>query len=197
MMDPSQITTLVQFYGALADETRLKLIGLLALKPTCGQDLATQLGVSAPTVSHHIHKLKKLDLVSSVREDNTIFYALNTSKLQQLTKGIFAEEDTTPAPRKDERQKVISNFFKDGRLKDIPVQRKKKLYVFEEILKAFKADRDYAEPEVNEIITGYFSDFCTIRREFIVNGYMTRDKGTYRLNPPELWTADAKGSSGA
>ena len=64
MIDSTQINILVQFYGALADETRLKLIGLLALKPTCGQDLAIQLGVSAPTVSHHISKLKKLDLVS-------------------------------------------------------------------------------------------------------------------------------------
>lgn len=194
MIDPSQINTLVQFYGALADETRLKLIGLLALKPSCGQDLATQLGVSAPTVSHHIHKLKKLDLVTSVREDNTIFYALNTSKLQQLTKGIFAEEEPAPALRKDERQKVISNFFANGRLKDIPVQRKKKLYVFEEILKAFEPERDYTEPEVNQIITGYFEDFCTIRREFVVNGYMTRDKSVYRLNPPDLWSKDANAS---
>ena len=192
MIDPNKINTLVQFYGALADETRLKLIGLLALKPTCGQDLATQLGVSAPTVSHHISTLKKLDLVTSVREDNTIFYALDTTKLQQLTKGIFAEEESVPSPRKDEREKVISNFFIKGRLKDIPVQRKKKLYVFEEILKAFEPERDYTEPELNEMIKGYFDDFCTIRREFIVNGYMTRDKGIYRLNPPELWTTDAK-----
>ncbi|MBS3950032.1 MAG: metalloregulator ArsR/SmtB family transcription factor [Peptococcaceae bacterium] len=186
MIDPSQINTLVQFYGALADGTRLKLIGLLALKPTCGQDLAMQLGVSAPTVSHHISKLKKLDLVSSVREDNTIFYALNTARLQQLTKGIFAEESPS-APRRDERQKVISNFFANGRLKDIPVQRKKKLYVLEEILKAFVAERDYSEAEINDIIKGYFDDYCTIRREFIMNRYMSRDKGVYRLNPPELW----------
>lgn len=195
MIDPNQIDSLVQFYGTLADETRLKLIGLLALKPTCGQDLATQLGVSAPTVSHHISKLKKLDLITSVREDNTIFYALHTAKLQQLTKAIFAEEEATPVPRKDERQKVISNFFKNGRLKDIPVQRKKKLYVFEEILKAFEADRDYTEPEVNETIKVYFDDFCTIRREFIMNCYITRDKGIYRRNPPERWTSDSKAQS--
>lgn len=187
MIDPKQISTLVEFYGTLADQTRLKLIGLLALKPSCGQDLAVELGVSAPTISHHINKLKHLGLVTSVREDNTIFYSLNTTKLHELSKAIFAEEETALAPLKDERQKVLSNFFVNGKLKDIPVQRKKKLFVFEEILKAFAPDRDYLETEVNEIIKNYFNDFCTIRREFIMNRYMTRDKGVYRVNPPEMW----------
>ncbi|MBT9136874.1 MAG: Transcriptional repressor SdpR [Firmicutes bacterium] len=186
MIDPSRINTLVQFYGALADETRLKLVGLLALRPTCGQDLATELGVSAPTVSHHISKLKALGLVVSVREDNAIYYALNTAKLQHLAKEMFAE-DSRPAPPKDERQKVISNFFESGRLRCLPVQYKKKLYVLQELLKAFVPKRDYLETEVNEIIKMSFDDYCTIRREFVMNRYMDRDRGVYRLNPPELW----------
>lgn len=187
MIDTQLMDTLVEFYGIMADQTRLKMIGLLALKPTCGQDLAAELGVSAPTVSHHIAKLKKLELVTSVREENTVFYSLNTDRLQQLTKAIFKEDEPKPDKPRDEREKVLRNFFVNGRLKDIPVQRKKKLYVYEEILKAFRPDRDYPESEVNELIKGYFDDFCTIRREFIVNRYMTRDKGIYRVNPPELW----------
>ncbi|MBT9133985.1 MAG: hypothetical protein DDT39_01301 [Firmicutes bacterium] len=37
MLDSSRTETLVAFYGTPADATRLKLIGLLALKPMCGQ----------------------------------------------------------------------------------------------------------------------------------------------------------------
>lgn len=187
MIDSEQINSLVEFFGALADETRLRLIGLLALRPTCGQDLATALGVSAPTVSHHISKLKKLGLVNSVREDNTIFYSLDTTKLHQFSKAIFADDEPTLTQPRDERQKVIANFFTNGRLKDMPVQRKKKLIVLEEILKAFEEGKEYSEPEVNEIVKRFFDDFCTIRREFIINRYMSRDKGVYRLNPPEQW----------
>lgn len=183
MVDPSTVETLVAFYSALADATRLKLIGLLALKPMCGSDLANELAVSAPTVSHHIGKLKQLNLVKSVREDNTVYYSLNTERLHQLNRAVFREEEhsTSPRPRKDEREKVLCAFFSEGKLKEIPVQRKKKLYVFEEILKAFDPKRTYTEQEVNDIIKGYFHDYCAIRREFIINGYMSRDKGIYRM----------------
>jgi biotin operon repressor len=172
MLDSSRMESLVAFYGTLADATRLKLIGLLALKPMCGADLARELGVSAPTVSHHIGKLKALDLVKSVREDTAVYYSLQTERLHSLSKDIFGGEGT---------------FFAEGRLKDIPVQLKKRRYVYEEMLKAFDPARTYSEQEINEIIKRYHPDYCTIRREFIIYGYMSRDNGVYQVNPPEKW----------
>ncbi|MBS4054500.1 MAG: metalloregulator ArsR/SmtB family transcription factor [Thermaerobacter sp.] len=184
MVDVSRMEALVEFYGALADATRLKLIGLLAVKPMCGSELARELEVSAPTVSHHIGRLKRLELVKSVREDTTIYYALDTDRLHALNRSVFgeAENKDTPRPKRDERQKVLDAFFVGGRLKDLPVQRKKKLYALEEILKLFEPERIYTEDEVNEHIKTVFQDYCTIRREFIINGYMRRDKGMYQVN---------------
>lgn len=189
MLDSSRIESLVAFYGTLADATRLKLIGLLALKPMCGADLARELGVSAPTVSHHIGKLKALDLVKSVREDTAVYYSLQTERLHSLSKDIFGGEGLEPPyPKvKDERQKVFATFFAEGRLKDIPVQLKKRRFVYEELLKAFDPARTFSEQEINEIIKRYHPDYCTIRREFIIYGYMSRDKGVYQVNPPEKW----------
>jgi len=188
MLDSTRMETLVAFYGTLADATRLKLIGLLAVKPRCGADLARELGVSAPTVSHHIGKLKALELVQSVREDTTVYYSLHTERLHSLNKAIFGEDSEPAIPKaKDERQKVLATFFSGGLLKEIPVQLKKRRYVYEEMLKAFDAVRAYSEPEVNEVIKAYHPDYCTIRREFIINGYMRRDKGTYHLNPKDTW----------
>lgn len=190
MINPEQIETLVEFHKTLADETRLKMIGLLALRPTCGQDLAEQLGVSTPTVSHHISKLKKLDLVKSVRENNTIYYSLDVGKLNTLTKGILANEEpveAAPVVRGDERQKVLRNFMENGRVKEMPTQRKRRLYILEEILKSFSSDREYTENEVNEIIEAIYDDYCTVRREFIMFGYMERANGIYRVNPCDKW----------
>ncbi len=190
MVNPELIETLVEFHKTLADETRLKLVGLLALKPTCGQDLAEQLGVSTPTVSHHIGRLKKLDLVTSVRENNTIYYSINVQKLRELTKAILANEEPVepvPTQRPDERQKTLNNFMENGRVKEMPTQRKRRLYILEELLKGFATDRDYSEAEVNEIIEEKYDDYCTVRREFVMFGYMERDHGIYRVNAETKW----------
>lgn len=192
MINQELLGTLVEFHKILADETRLKLIGLLSLRPWCGQDLALELGVSAPTISHHIGKLKKLQLVNALREDNTIYYALDVGRLRELNRALLSQEDPAESvpvtkERLDERQKAIRDFFADDRLKALPAQRKKKLFVLEEILKAFESGREYQESEVNAVILRFFDDFCTIRREFIMNGYMRRDKGIYTVNPEEEW----------
>ncbi|MGE5652752.1 MAG: metalloregulator ArsR/SmtB family transcription factor [Bacillota bacterium] len=190
MVNPELIETLVEFHKTLADETRLKLVGLLALRPTCGQELAEQLGVSTPTISHHIGRLKKLDLVNSVRENNTVYYSINVQKLRDLTKAILAnEEPVEPAPmqRPDDRQKTLQNFMDNGRVKEMPTQRKRRLYILEELLKSFSTDRDYTEAEVNEMIKARYDDYCTVRREFIMFGYMERNNGIYRVNPETKW----------
>ena len=62
----------------------------------------------------------------------------------------------------------------------IPTQRKKREIVLSEILKQFEPDRTYTEKEVNEIIQRYHEDYCTIRREMIAFGMMTRHHETYK-----------------
>lgn len=87
-----------------------------------------------------------------------------------------------------ESQKVIDNFFtRDGKLKNIPSQRKKKLMVFEHLIKGLKMGKKYEEKELNEYIKQFHEDYATIRREFIINHYMYRENGIYELNPPEMW----------
>ena len=77
------------------------------------------------------------------------------------------------------RQKILRAFFEYGRLKSLPAQRKKKLVVLEEIVKAFEKNRVYTEREVNLIIADYFDDFCTIRRDMISEGLMERSSEGY------------------
>jgi excisionase family DNA binding protein len=83
--------------------------------------------------------------------------------------------------------KLAAPFFTvDGRLKSIPAQRKKRVAVLEVILQEFKQNRVYAESDVNEIIQRFHSDFCTIRREFIMEQMMVRKDGKYKLNSSYL-----------
>ena len=42
-------------------------------------------------------------------------------------------------------------------------------------------NRIYTEKEINEFIGRYHSDFCSIRREFIINKLMVRNAGKYKV----------------
>lgn len=83
---------------------------------------------------------------------------------------------------------VVNNFIdSNGYLRAIPSQLKKKLIIFEHIVKKLNEDELYTEKDINEHIKNFHMDFCTIRREFIVNGFMSRNKGVYKLNPKDTW----------
>lgn len=58
--------------------------------------------------------------------------------------------------------------------------------MLEEIAKAFEEGKIYSEREVNIIIADFHDDFCTIRRDMISEGLMTRMTGGIGgcLNPP-------------
>jgi DNA-binding transcriptional ArsR family regulator len=56
---------LLTFFKALSDETRLKIVGLLAQESYSGEQLAAILNKKPATVSHHISKLAEAGLVST------------------------------------------------------------------------------------------------------------------------------------
>lgn len=82
--------------------------------------------------------------------------------------------------RLDERAKAEKAFFKNGRLVEIPAQRKKRVYILERLLAEFDPVRVYPESEVNEVLRRFHSDVCTLRREFILEKMMVRSGGKYK-----------------
>ncbi|MDZ5470531.1 metalloregulator ArsR/SmtB family transcription factor [Bacillus sp. 31A1R] len=188
-----QLNRLVAFHKTLGDPTRIRIINLLAKGPLHGQAIAGKLGLTPPTITHHLNKLREVSLVYDRRDKNTVYFHLNTSVLNQAAKSLLDLADTKGENIKMqevnvEKQKVIENFFtKEGKLKNIPAQRKKKLFVFEHIIRGLKMGKKYEEKELNEYIKQFHEDYATIRREFIINQYMYRENGIYELNPEEMW----------
>jgi DNA-binding transcriptional ArsR family regulator len=76
---------LVRFYKALGDETRLKLVALLAQqepgRAMCVGRLARELGVTASAVSQHLRVLKDLGLVRGERRGYRLHYFLDLERL--------------------------------------------------------------------------------------------------------------------
>ncbi|MBL0385946.1 DUF2087 domain-containing protein [Tumebacillus sp. ITR2] len=88
----------------------------------------------------------------------------------------------------EEYEKAVRDFFtRDGKLKNIPSQRKKKLFIFEHMMAGLDPERAYQEKELDAYIHTFHDDHCTIRREFIINKYMSREDNVYKLNPSPLW----------
>jgi hypothetical protein len=187
-----QLGKSIAFFKAIGDATRFRIVSLLANGPLHGQAIAGKLGLTAPTITHHLQKLKEVNLVYQRRDKNTIYYHLNRSVLSHHGMALLQlakqKEERDMTSLELEKQKVIQNFFTpEGKLKAIPAQRKKKLIVFEHIIRGLEIGRKYEEKEINEYIKRFHEDYATIRREFIINHYMYRENGIYELNPKEMW----------
>ena len=70
----------------MADETRIKILHLLAQEELCVCDLAFLLETSLPAVSHHLRFLRTLNLVRTRREGKQVFYTLADEHVSQLLK---------------------------------------------------------------------------------------------------------------
>ncbi len=188
-----QLNKIVEFHKALGDLTRIRIIALLQQGPLHGQAIAEKLGLKPPTITHHMAKLREVGLIKEKRDKNTIYFSLNNKVLEFSAKAIMTVGTGGAASMEmsvtaEERSAIINNFFtKDGRLKNFPAQRKKKLVVLEHMAKGLKFGRVYQEKEINEYLKQFHEDYATLRRELIMCQYMYRENNQYELNPVELW----------
>lgn len=164
---------------ALADPTRLRLVAALLEQPACCEELAERLGLTAPTITHHLGKLDQAGLINRRREQYYTVCEARPGPLQKtLRELVDATADTGGAEqaRLDlARRRVLDAFFERGRLLRLPAQRKKRLVVLAALAADFEPGRDYAEAEVNAIITARFADYCSVRRELVDERLLGRD----------------------
>ena len=184
MNDDEKIQELLNFFKALADPNRLKIIGLLARQDMSVEQMAEMLSLASSTVSHHLSRLNKAGLVSARAEGYYNIYQLNAGKLASLSKELLTPEQLPTFVKEIDMdaydQKVVKNFTNpDGTLKAIPGQMKKLTAILKYILPEFEADRKYPEKEVNQILERYHEDYAQLRRDLIDTGLMKRENGIY------------------
>ena len=78
------MTTTNEAFKALADATRREILGLLRRQEMTAGALAEKFDMTKPSMSHHFAVLKEADLIISRREGQHIWYALNTTVVQDL-----------------------------------------------------------------------------------------------------------------
>jgi hypothetical protein len=182
-MTDSDFQTLLAFFKVLGNESRLRIVGVLAQSETSVSDLATLVELKEPTVSHHLAKLTQIGLVSKRVDGNTHLYRLDSQRLEELSKKISTDEGmqaiSTEVDESTYERKVLRAFTEGEKLLQIPASRKKRRVILEWLLRDFEVDRRYPEKEVNELLLQHHWDSATLRREFIMNGLMARERGIY------------------
>ncbi|MGH2517029.1 MAG: metalloregulator ArsR/SmtB family transcription factor [Ktedonobacterales bacterium] len=190
-MPPEELEQLLRYLKALADQTRLRMLGLLATQERSVEELAALLGLRAPTVSHHLGKLKELELVEMRAEGNTHLYRLNGHGLGAMNR-LLATPENISVLAKDEKgdaweRKVLGDFFENGRLKTIPAQERKKLVILKWLSNQFERGRVYSEKEVNALLAAYHPDTASLRRYLVGFRFLAREHGAYwRMKPDSI-----------
>jgi predicted transcriptional regulator len=175
-----QVVELLEFFKALSDTNRLKIIGLLAQAEYTVEQMAEILNLRPSTVSHHLSRLSKAGLVSSRSESYYNVYRLETKVLEEMSQRLLARE-TFPAVTADMDldaydRKVITNFCdRDGRIRQFPSQPKKFEAILRYVVQEFMPGQRYTEKQVNEALSRYSEDVATLRRGLVECNMMARD----------------------
>ncbi len=168
----------------LADESRIRILALLAARESSVEELADRLGLRSPTVSHHLARLKGLGPLSMRREGTTHVYRFEPDRLSDVNRSLDPERWAGLAGSPDAEDdpfaaKVLRDVFVGKTLKDIPASRAKRRVVLEWLAGRLEPGVRYPERAVNEVLRQHHPDFATLRRELIVSGLMDRAGGTY------------------
>src|SRR5579863_10224550 len=195
-MEPQPPEIMLQFCKAMADESRLKLVGLLSNAEHSVQQLASMLALKEPTVSHHLAVLKQLDLVRMRADGNFRWYRLNDEVLGRISRAVFSRDSIArlalAAETRGAERKVLDNFVDGDRLLEIPVSYKKRLVILRWLIAFFEPDHSYTESQVNAVLKLHHHDCATLRREMIGCRMLAREKGIYRCRPKSEWRIDPK-----
>jgi ArsR family transcriptional regulator, arsenate/arsenite/antimonite-responsive transcriptional repressor len=71
-------------FKALKDPTRREILKLLRKRDLTAGEIAAKFEMTAPSISHHLDKLKQANLVTTVKQGQFILYSINTTVVEDL-----------------------------------------------------------------------------------------------------------------
>jgi DNA-binding transcriptional ArsR family regulator len=92
--DGPDIARFADMLAAMGAEPRLRIVRLLLEAHPRGMiagDISADLDITPSTLSHHLDRLKREDVVSVRREGTFLWYTANATALEHLIKFLFAE----------------------------------------------------------------------------------------------------------
>lgn len=150
--------------------------------------IAAAMRVPVRRVSEAQGKLVAADLIS--RDGR-----LNSRQLQEIARALpripAAAAQITAGSWSEDEAEVLTRFFTDDRLREIPMNRAKRRVVLERLAQEFEPGLRYSESEVNFSLQLFHGDYAALRRYLVDEGLLTRAEGVYWRTGGRYATAEA------
>jgi hypothetical protein len=179
--------------AALADETRLRILELLAQQDELqAQEIIAALELSQSSGSRHLKQLVSLGYLYERRGEGAnksyrlspFYFAHMAHALEQLTSGEEAPAmPAAEAPKQAQPRELMRFLDRSGRLAMWPPARQRdKLLVLEHLASFFQPGRVYSEKEVNELLNLHsaLEDSAALRRALYEYRFINRTRNGAR-----------------
>jgi hypothetical protein len=169
---------------ALANETRLKIAGLLALEPRSQSALAAMLNTQPEKLTRHLDLLAQAGIIVEQGANDARVWRLDLGWLRPegrvvpMLRRLPADHAVAGMDARD--TKTLSSFVRDGKLVRIPVATAKQTVVLHWLVEHFDRDATYPERDLNAELARVHPDFATLRRMLVDHRFMARQNGIYR-----------------
>lgn len=195
--EPIQRTEVLAPLSALADETRLHILELLAThQELFAQELITKLELSQPTVSRQLKQLRSVNLITEQRgNDANKSYQLNRETVERLFHTLMQllSPENAELNQNDARltqPAALRRFLdRDARVTTWPSKQKDQQAVLAYLIGKFSLGQDYTEAQVNSLLNTWhtYGNSAYLRRSLVDTGLLQRIPDGSRY-----WRAEAK-----
>lgn len=85
-LDDAEAVATAELFRALSDPARVRIVNLLATsrEPVCACELYEPIGLSQPTVSHHLKKLVDAGLLDREQRGKWAYFSLRREAVEKL-----------------------------------------------------------------------------------------------------------------
>jgi biotin operon repressor len=171
--------------AALADESRLRLVALLARRPHFGEELAELLGLKPATISHHLRRLREVGLVRAEKQSPYVLYRLHRAPLTELAAllgrpGELAAQMGLPSEEELSEHILRGLLDDEGRLRAIPRQRRHRAVLLRFLARHFDTGRIYPEREIRRVLLRFHDDPQALLDLLLQTGWLQRSGSVLR-----------------
>jgi DNA-binding transcriptional ArsR family regulator len=71
-------------FKAMNDSTRREILKMLRVQDMTAGDIAAKFDMTAPSISHHLDKLKRAGLVTTIKQGQYVLYSINTTIIDDI-----------------------------------------------------------------------------------------------------------------
>lgn len=81
LINDDQLLETAEFFKALGDETRIRIIGMLSVDDLCMCEIVSGLQIPTSTISHHLKLLERGKVIQSRKEGRFTVFSLNRDEV--------------------------------------------------------------------------------------------------------------------